>query len=136
MASKRNVVKWKDSTPAASVTIFGISSHENDYRLSWCLNNELGLSFAQAEDWFETNDGKEFSCFEHQDDDQLLRLISNRCENGFLLKKYKNLDFLLRFQSELCDVEKTEWLQKLRKATLVSAVFEMPDLRCLPNSSM
>ena len=131
MASKRNIVRWKDTTPVVAYTAFGVSSHENDYRLSWCVNCELGLAFAQAEENFETKDGKEFSCFVHQDEEQTFSIISNRNENGVLLKKYKNLDFIFKFDRELDETEKNDWLQKLRKVTLVSAVFELPGIHSL-----
>ena len=129
MDAKRKVVKWKDTTSASSFTVLGISSHENDYRLAWCLNKELGFDFAQADESFVTKEGYEFSRFEHyDDDDKTLTLISNRCESGILLKKFKNLDYILRFDSELDDAEKAEWLQKLRAVTLISAVYEMPGI--------
>ncbi|MDR1863951.1 MAG: IPExxxVDY family protein [Bacteroidales bacterium] len=108
-----------------SFAVIGISSHENDYRLSWSLNEYLGLKFVQAEK-FVARSGKEFSRFICQDEDQTLWIISNRCDNGFLLNKYKNFDFILKFEKELTDTELDHWVQHLKKAPLVSAVFPIP----------
>ena len=120
---KRNVIKLE--TPAPLFSIIGISSHENDYRLSWSINEHLGYTFTQG-DSLVTADVKEFTCFVHEDDNQKLMLISNRCDNGFLLEKHKNLDFILKFDGELNETEISTWIRDLRKAPLVSAVFVIP----------
>ena len=121
--AKRNVVHL-DAAPI-TFTVMGISSHENDYRLSWCINEQLGLTFAKNDNLIAGN-GKEFSCFAHEDDHQTLLLISNRCDNGFLLEKLKNIDFILKFNAELNETEIAEWLNNLKKVSLVSAVFAIP----------
>ncbi len=119
--AKRNILK---SAPV-TFTIIGISSHENDYRLSWSMNEQLGLDFARTAG-LRTDKGEEFACFAHEGEDQILLLISNRCDNGFLLEKYKNLDFILKFESELSDSELFGWLGNLKKVPLVSAAFPIP----------
>ncbi|MDR1155583.1 MAG: IPExxxVDY family protein [Bacteroidales bacterium] len=124
--AKRNIVRL-DTGPVV-FTIIGISSHENDYRLSWSINEQMGLAFAQG-DRLVTGAGKEFTCFVHEDDDQTLMLVSNRCDNGFLLEKYKNFDFILKFDAELNEADTQAWLRDLRKAPLVSAVFPIPVTR-------
>ena len=121
--AKRNVVKLK--VPPVMFTIIGISSHENDYRLSWSINEQLGYTFTQSDN-LVTAAGKEFTCFVHEDGNQRLVLVSNRCDNGFLLEKYKNFDFVLKFDSELGEAEISAWLRNLRKVPLVSAAFPIP----------
>ena len=121
--AKRNVVRL--DVGVMKFTVIGISSHENDYRLSWSINEQLGLAFAH-DDNVVTRDGKEFSCFVHEDDNQTLLLISNRCDNGFLLEKFKNIDFILKFDAELNETETTAWLRDLKNVPLVSAAFTIP----------
>ena len=108
-----------------SFTVIGISSHENDYRLSWSINEQLGLALAKADN-ISIGDDKEFTCFAHEDERQALQLISNRCDNGFLLEKYKNLDFFLKFGFELSETEKTDWFGRLKNVPLISALFHIP----------
>ena len=120
--AKRNVVKL-DAGPM-TFTVMGISSHENDYRLSWSINEQLGISFVQSDSLI--NYGNEFTCFVFENDDYKLMLISNRCNDGFLLEKYKNFDFILKFSAELNDAEAYAWLRDLRRVPLVSAVFPIP----------
>ena len=121
--AKRSVVNL-GSAPVV-FTLMGISSHENDYRLSWSINEQLGLAFKKSEN-LVTGDGREFTCFVHEDEYQSLLLISNRCDNGFLFEKFKNIDFILKFNIELNETEMSEWLRNLKKAPLISAIFSIP----------
>jgi len=121
--AKRNVVKL--DVGVVTFSIIGISSHENDYRLSWSINEQLGLAFTRSDN-VVTSAGKEFSCYIHEGDNQMLLLISNRCDNGFLLEKYKNIDFILKFDTELNDTATAAWISDLKKAPLISAAFPIP----------
>lgn len=105
-------------------SIIGISSHENDYRLSWSINEQMKLSLVQNKS-MKAVEGKEFTCFTHEDDNQTIILISNRCENGFLFEKYKNFDFILKLYPELDEAETAEWLSNLKKVPLISAVINI-----------
>jgi len=116
---------FKLDVALAMFTIIGISSHENDYRLSWSINEQLGLAFARGNS-VVTSAGNEFSCFVHENDDQTLLLISNRCDNGFLLEKHKNIDFILKFDTELNDTKTSAWLRNLKKVSLISVAFPIP----------
>ena len=121
--AKRNVVKL--DVGVVTFSIIGISSHENDYRLSWSINEQLGLVFTRSDN-VVTSAGNEFSCYIHEGDNQMLLLISNRCDNGFLLEKYKNIDFILKFDTELNDTATAAWISDLKKAPLISAAFPIP----------
>jgi hypothetical protein len=125
MMKKKNVYKLKVAPEALSFTIIGISSHENDYRLAWNLNESLGLKLAQT-DHFIPKIGGAFACFVHRDAEQTFRLISNRRNNGYLLNTYKNFDFILKFEKNLDENDITLWLQELKKVALVSAVMQIP----------
>ncbi|MDR3095313.1 MAG: IPExxxVDY family protein [Bacteroidales bacterium] len=121
----KSVYKLSLSPEKLSFTLIGISSHENEYRLAWSLNNFLELKFTQTEPLMGT--AGEFMRYIHQGtDEQTVWLISNRCDNAYLLNKYKNFDFLLKFERELDASELTQWLQKLKGVALVSAILQIP----------
>jgi hypothetical protein len=122
---KKNVYKLKLVPEIFSFTIIGISSHENDYRLAWNLNESLGLKLTQT-DHFISKTGGAFTCFVHCDAEQTLQMISNRRDNGYLLNAYKNFDFILKFEKKLDETDLVNWLQELKKLTLVSAVMPIP----------
>jgi len=86
--------------------LIGIASPENDYRISWTINNTLGFRLVRQDDleiWHKLlDDPQSFSQFRYNDDDSLLsyRLIANKCENGYLLEEMTNVDFLIQVMGE------------------------------------
>ena len=97
---KKNVHKLSGEAET-TVILIGISSHENDYRISWALNEHLGFRFTKSENYKVLNqrlkEFKEFSVYLYinNHDSNTYRLISNRCDDGFLIEELKNIDFLL-----------------------------------------
>lgn len=93
----------------------GISSAENDYKLSWSLNQILGINLVRInnlEIFHKRLDDKQaFSQFEYFDEETMIqyRLISNRSVHGFLLEEMTNLDYLLQISGET----DTSWLELL-----------------------
>lgn len=114
--------------------IIGISSHENDYRLSWAINSQLNFSLSKSLNLEIFNDKKsemqEFSVFTYNDENDLFRydLISNRCHDGFLLPEYKNIDFFMLIHGELEDYEFNLLLGKLKHVEIVTLAFPLQDL--------
>lgn len=82
--------------------LIGIASHENDYRLSWALNQQLGFTFTKKTDLVITHPKHKvetnFTRFIHEDELEYLTytLFSNKSEGGFLLPEFKNIDFILK----------------------------------------
>ncbi len=87
--------------------LVAISSPENDYRISWVLNNIMGYRLIKQENlkvYHERlDDPQEFSQFQYFDEEKLLlyRLISNKCENGNLIEEISNIDYLLQVIGEM-----------------------------------
>ena len=109
--------------------LIGISSHENDYRLVWAMNNAFSFQFARIENLviFNQKSGTdlEFSRFIFTDEEKYLtyHLISNRCPDGFLFPEIKNLDYLLQITGELDSKQLSFVLKELKKVGIVSATF-------------
>lgn len=127
MKKKVHKLKVPDINP---YKLLGISSHENDYRLSWALNRKLGLQFRKVDNLIIrtiNEEYNEFSIFQsHQDDNSLkMNLISNRCPDGFLIKEMRNIDFILQIFGEISQAELDTIVTKLKTINLVSAVFEI-----------
>lgn len=112
--------------------IIGISSHENDYRLVWAVNNQLNTRFIRIDNLSlfdqKLNDAMEFSKYGYTDEDKCLQfyLISNRCPNGFLFPQVKNFDYLFQVFGEISETEVRDMLRKLKSVAVVSAAFELP----------
>jgi hypothetical protein len=109
--------------------MIGISSHENDYRLVWAMNEQLKMKFLRIENLLahhaKLGQDFEFSRYLFNDEDRYLKfyMISNRCSDGFLFPEVKNFDFLLQIQGEITDEEIKTLINKMKQVAIISAVF-------------
>lgn len=84
----------------------GISSAENDYKISWSLNQNLGINLVRINDLEiyhkRLDDIQAFSQFVYVDEETMIqyRLIANRSVNGYLLEEMTNLDYLLQITGD------------------------------------
>lgn len=115
--------------------LVGISSHENDYRLVWAINNQLGTSFTRTGDLVihqpKIGSDLEFSRYIFTDEDTYITyyLISNRCDNGFLFPEIKNLDFLLKINGEISPHDIQALVKMLKSIEVVSACYLLEPLK-------
>ena len=115
--------------PELEFTLLGISSHENDYHLSWVLNQKLGLKFIKVKNIVilhpESELSQEFTVFNYENEDALLvyNLISNKCEQGYLIPELKNIDFFLQISGEINQGFLNHLIEKLRNSGVVNASF-------------
>lgn len=110
-------------------TMLAISSHENDYRLSWALNEALSIALSRAEEVRFTHpklkEEVSFSRYEYIDEDKYLRyqLIANRTENAYLFDELKTFDFLLLLTGEWNTPQIEHLKNTLREISIISANF-------------
>lgn len=114
--------------------LIGISSHENDYHLCWAINQKLNITLQKKANYVlfipPLNDNREFSFYSFEDEDNLLTyyLLSNRCDDGFLIKELKNLDFLMQVHGDLSEEEKETLIRDLRSMSVIIASFPIDPL--------
>ena len=128
--SREHVAKHKlDMEPDPEVTLIGISSHVNDYRLCWALNRTLGINLTRrAEDI--TDPGPEqmasYAAFDHTDPDTDANwtLVHNHSGDGILLKEQKQADFFL-VVDESVPISPDELLEQVRGAEFVLTAFTL-----------
>lgn len=122
---KKTIIKLTD-VPDASFELIGISSHENDYRLSWAINSQLNINFNRIDNFSvkdeKTQLRKEFSQYEYNDEEALIKLLllSNRSENGYLLPELKNMDFFIVLLGETDKNYIQNFVKELQKVNIVS----------------
>ncbi len=111
--------------------LFGISSHENDYRLCWGINNIMNIELAKSQSLKVQNKKipgeQEFSIFSFEDDTRMVKynLISNRCENGFFLEEFRNIDFVLQIIGSVSGGRKDEIQNLIKSISFVTLIFEI-----------
>ncbi|MBA7563719.1 hypothetical protein ES708_05379 [subsurface metagenome] len=117
--------------PDYSFLLIGISSHENDYHISWLINRKLGLSLRKVRNLkiFNKKLGKnqEFSIYSFENDERslLYNLISNRCDNGFLIEEIKNIDYLLQILGAVSEKDQEKIINTLKETEKINTSFKI-----------
>lgn len=111
--------------------LIGISCHEKDYRLCWNINQTLQIDLVKIES-LEIYNAKEktrnyFSLFAYEDEEnqRTVYLISNRGNQGLLISEQKKTDFFLLIKGALLHTDKENFLQELKKISLILTSFEI-----------
>ncbi len=84
----------------------GIVCFDKIYKLSWQLNNILKTDFVKSDNLdihLKKQDiTKSFEVFSSATDNSniIFSLIANKCDKGFLIKQFKNIDYFLRLSIE------------------------------------
>jgi hypothetical protein len=110
--------------------ILGLVSAEPDYKLSLSLNKKFGISLKNISPLRLPCDDESqftFSRFANNNDRAGLNLIliSNRSGKDYLLKKLKNIDYLLQIQWSENDPNINDITTGLREIEAVTAVFNI-----------
>jgi hypothetical protein len=109
--------------------LIGISSPENDYRISWVLNKTMGFQLVRQENLEvyhkRLEDPQAFHQFQYRDEETLLlyRLISNKCENGYLLEEMTNIDYLIQVIGDMDESYIRDLIKELNKTEGITLAF-------------
>jgi hypothetical protein len=125
--SSKKVHKLKIDTRFPFFTI-GISCHENDYRLIWAVNATLNTSFVKIDDFNDsgvTGTITSFSryCFEDADRYISFYILSNRCNNGYLVPEYRKVDYFLFLKGQIEPGFAEAMVGKLKQVDILSMAF-------------
>ncbi|MBP8822674.1 MAG: IPExxxVDY family protein [Flavobacteriales bacterium] len=118
-----------DSDLLPEVSIFAISSHVNDYRLCWALNNSMGINMARRryEPGFPNEDpGLRPTAFDHFDEvsQATISLLSNHSPQGLLVPEQRNADYFL-LVDHACPWAPYEALDLVRRADFVLMAYPL-----------
>lgn len=108
--------------------ILGILSSDPDYKLSMKINRKLNLKLKSTEPvTIKINDSEDISFSRFSDHtaaaESAVSLVSNRSGNNFLLKKLKNLDFILLIHGESSKDRSAGISSSLREIDTITGVF-------------
>ncbi len=109
--------------------LLGISSSENDYRLSWEMNKILGISLRKGTDHVIKKKEIEqvFFVYTFYDEEVYLQysLITNKSENGFLIEELRNIDYFLQIHGDLTDNQQQQIFSSVKNIKGVTGVFKL-----------
>lgn len=108
--------------------MIGISTSDQDYRLTLRLNKKLNISLRNTESVsFKDKSGIVlfFSRFSYSSeaDHLTIQLISNRYEQSYLLRKLVNIDYLILVHDPSGNYDKEKLLTALRELESVTGAF-------------
>ena len=125
---KTKKLKYK---PEFNFKLIGVSTSEEDYKLSWKLSHILETGFVKSSNLQiidpKYSDYLVFSVFENVDKTVLpdIRLVSNKGNSGFLIEELRNIDFFV-IVYELDDTNFcNELVVKLKGTENVTGVFNL-----------
>lgn len=116
------------------ITLIGIASQVHDYRLSWAINNKLGIKLTKNNEITNNYSKNSIECvrvfssfsFLNQKTEQQFILISNKSEKGFLVPELKNVDYILKISgSEITEQYVNEIIGKLKEIDIVLIAFNI-----------
>jgi hypothetical protein len=110
--------------------LFGLVSSEPDYKLSLSLNNKFSISLKNSQPVkLAAADGSEliFSRFADTSGapDRTFNLVSNRSGKNFLVRKLKNIDYILYVHDPENEDELARMTTRLREIQAITAVFNI-----------
>ncbi|MCK4701583.1 MAG: IPExxxVDY family protein [Bacteroidales bacterium] len=109
--------------------LLGISSSENDYRLSWEINKKLKISLRKSTDHVIKREEIEqaFSVYTFSDEEVYLQyfLIANKSENGYLIEELRNIDYFLQIHGDLTDKQQEQIISSVKNIKGVFGVFKL-----------
>jgi hypothetical protein len=110
--------------------LFGLVSSEPDYKLSLSLNNKFNISLKNSQPVKVPADkGSEliFSRFADTNGspDRTFNLVSNRSGKNFLIRKLKNVDYILFVHDPENEDGLTQMTTRLREIQGITAVFNI-----------
>lgn len=116
--------------PIDDFILLGLVSSEPDYRLSLAINKKLSVSLRNTGPVVCTGeDGGElsFSRFSDKGGEEGLsvNLVSNRSGSAYLIKKLKNIDFLLHIHDSGAETDSGNIAARLRELPSVTGVFSI-----------
>ena len=119
-----------DLDPVPDITVFGISSHVNDHRLCWSINQNVDLELTRRRaDITDVSNGiaASYSVYDHVEETSLARitLVNNHCGDGILLKEQRQADFFLVVDNEIAEC-RPDLLDRVRAAEFVLTAFTIP----------
>ncbi|MCX6261924.1 MAG: IPExxxVDY family protein [Bacteroidia bacterium] len=110
--------------------VIGIVSADPDYRLSLKLNKKLSISLRNTDPVeFQDDEGNKFLSSRFTDSsgapDLHFQLVSNRSEKNFMLKKLKNIDYLMLLHNHAKDFSPEKIMSQLREIDSITGVFKI-----------
>lgn len=113
----------------SGMTIFGIVSQENDLKITWAINKELGLKLQRSDNIHTIKNIPEegFPVYIYNDEKNQIKyaLVINRVKGIYLVTALKNIDYLLILKGSTTLLEKKEIISKIKQLPEVTTIIDV-----------
>ena len=111
--------------------LFGICSHDKDYKFCWMLNQKLGMDFSKSDSVKIASKKQaaqaEFPVY-HFCEEEIFTdfyIISNKSGTTTLIPEQKKADYFLMIKGNLTQDEKNDTLKKIKETQGILTAFEI-----------
>lgn len=129
MQRKKNIIRF--SVAQRPAHYLAIVSSDNDYRLCWLLNEQLGIGLTAAEApiaaRLRSGATVFFQRYVYKDDDFTYCLITNRTPYGVLVNELPQTDYILRIDGEMTQETLDDIVRRIRQLPAVNMIVEIED---------
>lgn len=113
-----------------SPLLFGLLTDARDYKITWILNQTLGINLKRSEDlkWSHKKlpQSQSFpSYFDHDTSLGQVQLIQNNSSAQVRIPEYRQVDYLLIIKTLPELLEEANWLELLRGNSEIRGVYEL-----------
>jgi len=114
--------------PTFDFSLIALVSSEPIYRLSYLLNHSLKLDLKEFKSLQiyhpKKQEIQEFLIFRHQVEEPFMEvnLIQNKSKNGLLVEEQKQVDYWLKFDSNIVMTKKLEKIKTIKEISLAFRV--------------
>ena len=118
-----------DPAQEPGMVLIGVSSHENDYKLVWAINNSMKFKFVRISNLSYDNPRNEgfaeFSRFLFDDTDRYIKylMVSNKSEGDTLFPEIKNIDYLIHVHGELIGRAVSDLVRTLKNLDVITGAY-------------
>jgi len=113
-----------NSGQAPDIYLLGILSDENDLRLVWLMNQQLGIHLSRTAPFQYMNKklagAQDFPSYLDNQGESQARLIRNRSNEGLKIADFKEFDYLF-----VTATPPEEWIGRLKEIEAIRAVFDL-----------
>lgn len=113
-----------------SPLLYGLLTDVKDYKITWILNQTLGINLSRVEDliWSHKKLPQKQSFSNYMDTNTSLgavQLIQNSSAEMIRIPEYRHVDYLLLINSLPELLDETNWINKLRKKSEIRGIYKL-----------
>ncbi|MCK5822281.1 MAG: IPExxxVDY family protein [Bacteroidales bacterium] len=119
-----------NTSPKESPLLFGLLTDVRDYKITWILNQTLGIGLRRVDDlvWSHKKLAQKQSFPHYKDTETSLgtvQLIQNNSSEMIRIPEYRHVDYLLLINNLPGLLDETNWINMLRTNPEIRGIYKL-----------